>query len=211
MSERRPRRRYHHGDLRRALLESATAWVVERGADTFSLREISQGLGVSPMAAYRHFPHRDSLLAAVAQQGFESLEAALSAAVSGHETPPEQLLAAGHAYVTFGRRQPRLLHLMFGIPLPPWTQNDAPADEGAAALARAAGAAYRRLEDVIQAGMRAGCFRSEAPRALVVGAWAVVHGLAMLGDAGRMTGGMSTEDVEQVLRYWISGITAVAP
>ncbi|MGE4337980.1 MAG: TetR/AcrR family transcriptional regulator [Pigmentiphaga sp.] len=211
MPERKPRRSYHHGDLRRALLDAATAWVVERGAETFSLREISQGLGVSAMAAYRHFPHRDSLLAAVAQRGFESLSEALREAISHHESPSAQLLAAGHAYVAFGRRQPRLLHLMFGMPLPPWSADEPPpANDATMALALAAAAAYQPLEGIIQAGIRLGSFHPDSPRALVLGAWAVVHGLAMLGDGWRVAGGMAVDDVEQVLRYWIAGISVAS-
>ena len=57
-------RAYHHGDLRRALVEAATELAASGGADGVVLREAARRVGVSPSAAYRHFPNREGLLAA---------------------------------------------------------------------------------------------------------------------------------------------------
>ncbi|MCP5065373.1 MAG: helix-turn-helix transcriptional regulator, partial [bacterium] len=64
---------YHHGNLRRALIETGLQLVDERDATALSRREVAGRLGVSTAALYRHFPSRAALLAAVAEEGFRLL------------------------------------------------------------------------------------------------------------------------------------------
>src|SRR5258705_514923 len=42
-----PERRYHHGDLRRALVDAALALIAEGELGTFSLREVARRAGVT--------------------------------------------------------------------------------------------------------------------------------------------------------------------
>src|SRR5215467_14001747 len=75
---------YHHGDLRRVLIDAALQLVGEGGAEAVSVREAARRAGVSPGAPFRHFPSRDALMTAVAEEAqrrFRSqIEAALAAA-----------------------------------------------------------------------------------------------------------------------------------
>ncbi|HUB46245.1 MAG TPA: TetR family transcriptional regulator, partial [Acetobacteraceae bacterium] len=64
---------YHHGDLRRALIETALQLVTEEQDWTFSLREVARRAGVSHRAPYNHFSEKLDLLAAIAAVGFERL------------------------------------------------------------------------------------------------------------------------------------------
>ena len=64
---------YHHGDLRRALIDTALELVTEEQDWAFSLREVARRAGVSHQAPYNHFPEKQDLLAAVAIVGFERL------------------------------------------------------------------------------------------------------------------------------------------
>ena len=70
---RKPRRPYHHGNLRRALLDEALATIRAEGVDAVTLREIGARLGVSRTALYRHFADKRALLAAVSTEGFRTL------------------------------------------------------------------------------------------------------------------------------------------
>src|SRR6476619_5979796 len=70
---RKPRGRYHHGNLRRALLDEALATIRAEGVEGLTLREIGARLGVSRTALYRHFADKRALLAAVATEGFRTL------------------------------------------------------------------------------------------------------------------------------------------
>jgi AcrR family transcriptional regulator len=76
-------RAYHHGDLRRALVQAALVIVTEEQDWTFSLREVARRAGVSHNAPYNHFADKSDLLAAVAAAGMERLGEGMKAAVAG--------------------------------------------------------------------------------------------------------------------------------
>src|SRR5919106_3067320 len=96
---------YHHGDLRTALLQTAAKILEKQGLVALSLRELARLAGVSHNAPYRHFPDRDSLLAALAAEGFELLGDAL-------QSRPRREM--GEAYVEFALAHPERFRLMFG-------------------------------------------------------------------------------------------------
>src|SRR5579871_1734507 len=73
-------RPYHHGHLKKALLDAALALIAETGARGFTLREAARRAGVSHNAPYRHFRDKDDLLAAVAADGFDRLGEAMTRA-----------------------------------------------------------------------------------------------------------------------------------
>src|SRR3954454_4575799 len=76
----RKTRPYHHGNLRRALLDEALATIKAEGVEGLTLREIGARLGVSRTALYRHFADKRALLTAVATEGFRTLRLGLIAA-----------------------------------------------------------------------------------------------------------------------------------
>ena len=59
-----PKRGYHHGNLRQALVEAALALIEEKGPTGFTLSEAAKLAGVTPAAVYRHFGGREDLIAA---------------------------------------------------------------------------------------------------------------------------------------------------
>jgi AcrR family transcriptional regulator len=93
--------RYHHGDLRAALIETAAELIAERGMRGFSLAETSRRLGVAVSAPYAHFKDRDDLLAAVWVRAFELFYAALVPATAEFSEPADRLAAMASAYVRF--------------------------------------------------------------------------------------------------------------
>ncbi|HUZ91836.1 MAG TPA: TetR/AcrR family transcriptional regulator, partial [Methylocella sp.] len=104
---------YHHGDLRRVLLAAGFSLLEKRGPAQVSLREVARVAGVSHTAPYRHFDSREALLAALAADGFEALDAAMERAAEGR-AGFERLHALGVAYIAFARAQPAVYLLMFG-------------------------------------------------------------------------------------------------
>jgi AcrR family transcriptional regulator len=110
------RGRYHHGDLRDALVQTAIVLLGERGAAAFSMAEASRRLGVAPSAPYRHFADRDALLAAVAVRAAGLLSERLGReAASG--SPQQRLAAAAGAYVRFAGEQRALFQALAGAGL----------------------------------------------------------------------------------------------
>jgi AcrR family transcriptional regulator len=105
--------RYHHGDLRAALVDAAVAVIAERGVREFSMAEASRRLGVTTAAPYRHFADRDELLAAVAARGLEVWAAMLSGAADAADTPADQLAAMAGTYVRFAAQQRPLFDTLF--------------------------------------------------------------------------------------------------
>jgi AcrR family transcriptional regulator len=172
-------RPYHHGDLRRALIDAALDLVTEEQDWSFSLRNVARRARVSHNAPYNHFADKGELLAAVAAEGFEALRARLLSATAGIEAPGAALAAAALAYVRHGVENPALYRLMFG-PALATPSGDRPAD------ARSAGAKARAvLEEIILRGARLGAFAispddgSELDMA-ALSAWSAVHGMTML-------------------------------
>lgn len=108
------RDRYHHGDLRNALLDGAVQLLAEGGVEAFTLRELARRVGVNHRAAYRHFEDKRAILAAVAADGYRALAAKMRAAVEASERDEERLLAMGRAYVEFGVDERARYEVMFG-------------------------------------------------------------------------------------------------
>lgn len=163
---------YHHGDLRRALLDTAMDMLGEGGGWQFTLRELARRAGVSHTASYKHFPDKAALLAELALLGFEQLRTAqLAARPSPPATMREEYLAMSRAYLQFGVANPNLYRLMFSaearVSLNARLQN-----RGAASL--------DVLNDLILRGQRAGWLRKRAVREQAAACWSQLHGLTLL-------------------------------
>jgi AcrR family transcriptional regulator len=109
--------RYHHGDLRAALVDAAIALVAERGVRGFSLAEASRRLGVSAAAPYRHFADRDELLAAVAVRSLLVFAARAATEADGDAGPRQRLAAMTHAYVRFAAEERPLFDALYSAGL----------------------------------------------------------------------------------------------
>lgn len=106
-------RPYHHGDLRRALVEAARRILEEEGPNALSLRAVAREAGVSPAAPYHHFKDKAELLRAVADEGWLMLDAAMAKAKAEAPSIREAMNALGVAYVCFARENPALYRVMY--------------------------------------------------------------------------------------------------
>lgn len=110
-----PKAKYHHGDLREALIAAAYQLVNETGAENFSLADACRLAGVSTAAPYRHFKDREEILAEVTARGFDAMSAnAVRAVEKKGEGTLEGIIAMGQAYVAFAVEQEGVFRLMFG-------------------------------------------------------------------------------------------------
>jgi AcrR family transcriptional regulator len=166
----RDRKSYHHGDLRRALLDAAGEEIAVNGAQSLTLASLARRAGVAQSAPYRHFADRDDLLIAVAVEGFQEFSTALRDAVDagGGESDVSRMAAA---YLRFGEQNVERYRLMFASRLVP----DAPSDS---LLSKAAKESYQLL----LAGVSV-CGRS-GPNGSATAVWAQLHGLVMLKADG---------------------------
>lgn len=176
---------YHHGQLRPALLKEARALLDAGGPEAISLREIARRSGVSPTAAYRHFRDKDSLLAAIAVEGFLKFSAALRASMAGGKP----FASMGRAYIEFALAQPGLFRLMFG----PLIRERERFPELAVASAKAF--------EALRGGASTTLASPEADiDAAALRAWALVHGLAHLLLDGVFDRASAGEMIDAALR-----------
>ncbi|GAB08815.1 putative TetR family transcriptional regulator [Gordonia araii NBRC 100433] len=99
---------YHHGDLRRTLLDAAAESIAEAGVAKLSLRALAKRVGVSNAAPTHHFGDKTGLLTALATEGFELLAESLTAPGAGKD-----LVDMGVAYVGFALAHPSHFAVMF--------------------------------------------------------------------------------------------------
>lgn len=105
--------RYHHGDLRAALIDTTIELIAERGVRNFSLAEASRRLGVSVSAPYAHFSDRDQLLVAVAVHAYDLFYAELLPELNQFESSADRLAAIARAYVRFAGAHRPLFEMLF--------------------------------------------------------------------------------------------------
>jgi AcrR family transcriptional regulator len=176
-----PRRTYHHGDLRQALLEAGIALARVGGPEAVVLREATRRAGVVPNAAYRHFVNRHALLQAVRAAALSALALAMEKELTrqrrGKQTEDAaraSLRAIGTAYLRFARTEPGLFRTAFGVPGDPETTSN-PATTGKSGL-NPFQLLSSALDELVQAGLLPAARRPGAEYL----AWSAVHGLAML-------------------------------
>lgn len=160
------------GPLKSELLDAAARLIAERGPQGFSLREVARRARVSEAAPYWHFPSKEALLAAVAEQGFLGLAAAMTEVRERVTDPRRRLHELGIAYVRFALAHPSHLRIMFGAEIADKTAHPA--------LQAASERAFALLVAAISEAQRAGRVRAGDPEELAVAAWALVHGLSAL-------------------------------
>ena len=187
-----PRKTYHHGDLRNALLKAAREVLEERGPSFLGLREVSRRVGVSAPSAYHHFASRDALALGLAEQGAAEMAESLAVAPG---TGNEALLPYGEAYVAFARANPALYRLMFGEGFPAVSH-----------YSRAIRDLRQRSFDIMKRTLEKRLPEAQLPIAAVF-LWALVHGLGLLLIDGQVETSPAPRDlVRQVLRLAGTGL-----
>jgi AcrR family transcriptional regulator len=176
--QKKPSNRYHHGDLRRALLDEAIRTIQSHGVEHLTLRTAGERLGVSRTALYRHFSDKQALLAAVGREGFHTLRQALSSAWEQNGRGRTGFEAMAGAYVGFAVAHPSHYRVMFGRFL-----ESAAKDTDFIAEAEAA---FQVLVDALIHEQKAGIIRQDDPVLMARFVWAVVHGIAMLAIDGQL-------------------------
>lgn len=162
-------RPYHHGDLRRALVEAACRLLEKEGAQSLSLRAVAREAGVSPAAPYHHFKDKSELLDAVAHEGWEKLDLAFQAARDAQISPPDRVRELGVAYVRFASQHPDLYRVMYDCSR---DKADMPAH-----VHENEESAYRRVREVL---ISAGADPTDeiSLELATIACWCAAHGLA---------------------------------
>jgi len=195
---------YHHGDLRRALIDQALRTIDRRGVEGLTLRGVGEALGVSRTALYRHFSDKQSLVAAVAGEGFRTLRLGLIEAWERAGRRQAGFDAMGEAYVQFAVAHPAHYRVMFGRFVESGMRDPQLIEE--------AEAAFQALVTALVEQQREGRVRRDDPLLLARLVWSVVHGIAMLTLHGQLgSGGDTGIGLNQYAPARIRAAIAAAP
>ncbi|MEQ5826584.1 TetR/AcrR family transcriptional regulator [Sulfitobacter sp. NFXS29] len=202
-----PKRGYHHGNLRQALIDAALELIEQRGPTGFTLSEAAKRAGVTPAAVYRHFEGREDLIAEAAHQGYDIFAELMEFAYeSGQPSALKAFEATGRAYLAFARKYPGHYIAMFesGISV-----NRTP--ELAHAANRANGVLERAASDLSQH-----IPEDKRPPASMFSAhiWAMSHGVVELfarNSPGRASPFPADDLLETGIGIYLRGLGLVSP
>lgn len=176
---------YHHGDLRRAILDAAALVIAGRGVAAVSLRDLARKAGVSHAAPAHHFTNKTGLLTALATEGFTMLAGYLATA---HHDDTTDLAELGVAYVRFALEHPAHFMVMFDRDALDYADPDLTAARAATGAQLRAGVA--ELPETVAADSRMAA----------LAAWSLAHGYATLHLDGNIIDPRSDTDPAKVFR-----------
>ena len=202
-----PKRGYHHGNLREALVSACLKLIEAKGPTGFTLSEAAREAGVTPAAVYRHFEGRDDLIAEAARQGYEIFADLMEYA---HDKGQPSALAAfeatGRAYLAFAQKHPGHYIAMFesGISV-----NRTP--ELAAISTRARGVLEKAATELSQ---HIPAEKRPPPQMFSAHIWAMSHGVVELfarGSPGTKSPYPPEDLLETGIGVYLRGLGLVAP
>ncbi len=164
--------RFHHGNLRQALIDGALLILGKEGAGAITLREVARRAGVTHAAPYRHFTDKEALLAAVAEEGFIQLKRDVESHAAGEGDALDRLYRFGEAYVRFALKNPAHYRLMYGPELAHRAAHPS--------LQVASQATFALLFEAVRTCQEARLLREGDPIHTALTMWSMVHGLSLL-------------------------------
>ncbi|MEH2622022.1 AcrR family transcriptional regulator [Bradyrhizobium sp. AZCC 1719] len=196
---------YHHGDLRRVLIDAALRLVGEGGAEAVNVREAARRAGVSPGAPFRHFPSRDALIQAVAEEAQRRFRAEIEAALAGAPAgdPLGRFRCLGLAYLRWAMRNPTHFEIISSRRLFDHDRAVAISSDNAELIAL--------TEQTLAEAFAAGQLRSADLKQVQIAGRALVYGFARMNIDGHFPRwGVATPEAERtaeaVLDLFIEGI-----
>ena len=202
-----PKKGYHHGNLREALVAAALELIEARGPTGFTLSEAAKQAGVTPAAVYRHFDGREALIAEAAQQGYEIFADLMEYAYqSGQPSALKAFEATGRAYLAFARKYPGHYIAMFesGVSVNRTPELAMVANRANAVLEKAAADLSKRIPE------------DKRPPASMFSAhiWAMSHGVVELfarNSPGRASPFPPEDLLETGIGIYLRGLGLIAP
>jgi AcrR family transcriptional regulator len=185
-----PKKPYHHGSLKQALIAAGIALLDQSGLEALTLRAIAAKVGVSHTAPKNHFGSLRGLFTAIAAEGFRRHVAFMRAGIAAGSTAKARQQAAMNGYVRFAGTHPHLFRLMFSPIL---------CDQADPELTAAARASYAVLQDIAKDLDWDKSTTPNAQRRAELLLWSLVHGYAMLHISGMSDGTGPTPSIAEIM------------
>jgi len=201
------KRGYHHGDLKRALVDGALRLIEEKGPTGFTLSEAAREAGVTPAAVYRHFDGREDLIAEAARQGYEIFADLMEYAYGkGQPSALASFEATGRAYLAFARKYPGHYVAMFesGISIQRTPELNDVATRAMGVLEKAAAELSMQIPEE----------RRPPPQMFSAHIWAMSHGVVELfarGSPGTKSPFPPEDLLETGIGVYLRGLGLVRP
>lgn len=207
MSSPQEKQGYHHGDLKRSLIDAGLDLVREVGIEAISLRQLAERVGVSTPALYHHFRNKEDLLGQLGEAAIDAFDDAIATAISGPQES-DALSAFVLAYVRFARDEPALYELLFGRRI--WSSQEAKEFQ------RKARHSFRLQSERLVQLQHLGMLPEQAnPLRLAQVAWATLHGLCCMYNDGLAFTAETIEDIAkhaiQLLKQAVMGSSTTHP
>ncbi len=198
-----PTKKYHHGDLKNALIKSGIEILSKEGASGLSLRKAARKVGVSHSAPYAHFSDKQALIAAISTQGFKRLYEQIRAAVEAFRGDPgRQLVEAGWAYVQFAVNDPD----HFKITLSSVLEKEREYPD----FVEISRKNFLQVVEIITACQSAGILRAGPPDLLALSVWSCVHGFVSLLLEGQVPHTINERfSLREMLVYTLDQMTLI--
>ncbi|PHM16661.1 MAG: TetR family transcriptional regulator [Sulfuricurvum sp. PD_MW2] len=184
---------YHHGNLKEALIETALQTIDQEGLDAITLRDITEKLGTSRSAVYRHFASKEALIIGVIQRGYAQLDELFTPIFQDRtQSVQERFEKMGRAYLDFAIEHPNLYRLLFGENYRQEREEvcDYKDESQATGLYALIGLLLEAQEE--------GIIARADPMVQAATVWASIHGLASLLIDGHL---MMRDNLEEIYRY----------
>jgi AcrR family transcriptional regulator len=165
--------KYHHGDLKNALIQAGSEILAKEGVGSLSLRKVAGRAGVSHSAPYAHFTDKQALIAAISTEGFRLLYERLQAASDANRADPARMLSeVAYAYLSFALDAPASFKVMFSGVL----EQEKAYPEFVAMSKKN----FLLLVELVELCQAAGLLKAGDPGQLAVSVWSLVHGFTAL-------------------------------
>jgi AcrR family transcriptional regulator len=196
---------YHHGDLRRVLIEAALKLAEEGGPEAINVREVARRAGVSPGAPFRHFESRAALMTAVAEEAQQRFRAEIDAALAGASAgdPLKRFRSFGLAYLRWAMKNPAHFEII--------SSGRHFDHDGAGAVSRDNAELVQLTERLLADAHARGQLRIPDLKQIKIAGRALVYGFARMNIDGHFPRwGVSSSEIEPmaeaVIDLFIAGI-----
>ncbi|KAA0072150.1 TetR/AcrR family transcriptional regulator [Rhodanobacter sp. T12-5] len=161
------------------ILRAAHKLFDREGADAVTMRRVAEIVGITPMAIYRHFANRETLLKRLSDDSFDAAAQDWQARTQDPDVV-KRLAALLEPYLDYALAHPHLFEHAFSM-----QREDArrfPEDFRARRSPT-----LNVVADALIEGMRLGVLRKDDPWDVAMTLWAHAHGLIALYRAGRFS------------------------